>query len=79
MELVIEELSGNGLVKLTRVFEDDVQEMRIRKGTDNVTVILGDSSRWIINTESWGVEIYNSNTCKGVKLRSNDYVRIIIQ
>ena len=79
MELVIEELSGVGLVKLSRVFDEQVEELRIRKDTNNVTVILGDSDKWIINTEVWGVEIYNCKSGKGVKLRSNDYVRIIIQ
>lgn len=79
MELIIEELSGVGLIKLSKVFKEQVEELRIRRDTDNVTAILGDSNKWIINTENWGVEIYNCKSGKGVKLRSNDYVRIIIQ
>lgn len=79
MELVIEELSGVGLVKLSRVFDEQIEELHIRKGVDNVTVILRDSNKWIINTEVWGVEIYNCKSGTGVKLRNNDYVSIIIQ
>lgn len=79
MELVLEELSETGLAKVTRAFEDFITEVHIFSLSNTATVVLGHMESALIDTEPWGVTIFEGKTQKHVSLSSKDYVRVVIQ
>lgn len=79
MELIIEELSYKGYLKLVRAHEDFITEVHWTKENETITVVMGIDSLWDIRKIYKGIEIKNENSDQSVVIKETDFVRIILQ
>ena len=79
MEIIIENVSMDGFLKLYNAFKKHIEEYYVYNKTNTVDVFLGDNSIWEIITFNGKVYITNKETYTIVTIAESDFNRIIIQ
>ena len=79
MEIIIEDISMTGFLKLYNAFQKHINGYYVYNKTDTADIFLGDSSLWEIRTFNCEVYITNKENNITITIAEPDFKKIIIQ